>query len=73
MLDCPSCGGKTKPRNNVARGDSVLRYRSCLECGFDWKTIEIDEDIYQHLVDMKMQQSDHEWVQEWLKKGGNKW
>lgn len=37
---CKKCGGNTKVTNTVA-GESVERYRKCLECGANYNTLEV--------------------------------
>lgn len=49
---CPNCQGKTKTVDSRmdASGDSVYRRHRCLQCGLDFRTIEIDLDLYERLV-----------------------
>ena len=36
---CPRCAGKTKVSGTVG-GESVDRFRLCLDCGFTFQTVE---------------------------------
>lgn len=45
-MTCPQCNGKTQVIHTRAKTDNILRYRECLECGYVFRTIETDEDIY---------------------------
>ena len=41
---CPMCDGQTKVIDSRPDVDCVNRIRKCLECGFKFKTVEIDAD-----------------------------
>lgn len=45
-MTCPVCDGEAKIVNTKKRCDHVLRYRKCVECGYRFPTMEIDEDIF---------------------------
>lgn len=44
-MNCPICGEKTKVTDSRPDEDSVRRHRKCLECGYVFITIEMDEDM----------------------------
>lgn len=45
-MNCPVCAAsKTKVTDSRPDEDSVKRHRKCLECGYVFVTIEIDEDM----------------------------
>lgn len=45
-MTCPVCSGKTDVKDSRGRIDHVIRRRKCIKCGFEFRTIETDEDIY---------------------------
>ena len=49
FLLCPVCGGKTEVLDSRSDCESVKRKRKCLECGYRFYTVEIDEDLYKKI------------------------
>ena len=49
FLFCPVCGGKTRVVDSRPDCESVKRKRKCLECGYRFFTVEIDEDLYERI------------------------
>ena len=52
-MNCPVCGEKTKVTDSRPNEDSVRRHRKCLECGYVFVTIEMDEDMVRKTEDKK--------------------
>lgn len=48
-MTCPVCGGSTKVTYTYTNEDNIVRVRKCEICGYRFRTIETDEDIYQRL------------------------
>lgn len=49
FLLCPICGKKTEVIDSRSDCESVSRKRKCLECGYRFCTVEIDEDLYKKI------------------------
>lgn len=49
FLLCPVCGEKTEVLDSRSDCESVKRKRKCLECGYRFYTVEIDEDLYKKI------------------------
>lgn len=45
-MTCPVCNGKTKTKDSRCYIDHVIRIHKCNSCGYVFRTIEVDEDIY---------------------------
>lgn len=45
-MTCPVCGGVTNVVDSRKATDHVVRKRKCYECGYEFRTIETDEDIF---------------------------
>lgn len=46
-MTCPMCNGSlTRNRSTIDNEDHVVRYKICLKCGYQWKTIEMDADVF---------------------------
>ena len=45
-MDCPVCERNTKVINSRPSSDSIRRRRVCLECGYRFNTVEVDEDMH---------------------------
>lgn len=45
-MNCPVCDGATKVTNSRPNPDTIRRRRVCLECGYRFTTIEMDEDMH---------------------------
>lgn len=56
-MTCPVCGEKTKVRESREDEDSVRRQRVCLSCHYVFTTIEIDEDLFRRITNVKNQQN----------------
>ena len=52
-MTCPICGDETKVRVTRAENDCVRRLRICLGCRHVFATVEIDEDLYKRLLNVK--------------------
>ena len=50
---CPMCDGETKVTDSRPKVDSVNRRRECLECGFRFKTVEVDVDYFDFMKKRK--------------------
>lgn len=48
-MTCPKCEGTTTVRGNIPHVDNIVRKRICTECGFEFKTVEIDLDLWQSI------------------------
>ena len=48
-MTCPKCEGATTVRGNIPHVDNIVRKRICTECGFEFKTVEIDLDLWQSI------------------------
>ena len=48
-MTCPVCGEKTKIKDSRGYIDHVIRLRKCCSCGYTFRTIETEEDIYRRL------------------------
>lgn len=44
-MTCPECCGETIATNTRKFTDHILRYRKCQNCGYIFRTVEIDEDM----------------------------
>lgn len=49
FLLCPVCGGKTEVTDSRSDCESVRRKRKCMDCGYKFNTVEIDEDLYKKI------------------------
>ena len=49
-MTCPRCNGRVKVMHSEDYEDSVERFRKCLECGYNFKTIEVDFDYFERMV-----------------------
>ena len=52
-MTCPICGEKTKVSESRAENDYVRRRRVCLRCRLAFVTVEIDEDLYKRIINVK--------------------
>ena len=52
-MTCPVCNGDTKVIDSRKNSDHIVRYRKCKKCGYRFRTLETDEDIYIRLVKEK--------------------
>lgn len=43
---CPVCGGKTLVTNSRPYTDHIWRVRKCQDCGMNFSTVEVDEDLF---------------------------
>lgn len=51
MKHCKRCGSTNSNVTEVRIHDALpVRRRRCLQCGFRWKTVEMDYWEYMHLV-----------------------
>ena len=57
-MTCPVCCGKTKIKDSRGYIDYVIRSRKCRSCGFVFRTIETEEDIYRNLNKKEKEQKD---------------
>ena len=48
-MTCPVCNCETKVTYTYTNTDHILRNRKCDACGYRFRTIETDEDIYVRL------------------------
>lgn len=48
-MTCPKCEGATTVRGNIPHVDNIVRKRICTECGYEFKTVEIDLDLWQSI------------------------
>lgn len=48
---CSRCGAKSQVFDTRVRGKLLCRYRCCPECGYRWKTCEIDVWEYEKMID----------------------
>lgn len=48
-MTCPVCEADTKVNGVKTAADCVLRSRKCKVCGYSFKTIEIDVDMYEKI------------------------
>ena len=48
-MTCPVCGEKTQIKDSRGYIDHVVRLRKCRSCGYTFRTIETEEDIYHRL------------------------
>lgn len=54
-MTCPKCAGRTKVydcRPDEA-GETKTRRRECLECGYRFKTIEIETNLFESIIGRK--------------------
>lgn len=58
-MTCPICGGKTRVDESVSYFDHVIRFRKCRNCRFRFRTIEMDDDLYNNLNKEKHKNADH--------------
>ena len=49
-FQCPVCGGVAYVYDTCGDGDSICRRRRCKVCNNQFRTIEIDMDLYQKLI-----------------------
>lgn len=49
-MTCPVCNGATKVVDSRKNSDHIVRYRQCKTCGYRFRTIETDEDIFDRVV-----------------------
>ena len=59
-MTCPICGGETKVVNVYSYFDHVIRVRKCHKCRFRFRTIEVDDDLYNNLNKEKKHHADHQ-------------
>lgn len=59
-MTCPICGSKTKVVNVMSHFDHVIRFRKCQKCRFRFRTIEMDDDLYNNLNKEKHENADHQ-------------
>ena len=50
-MTCPKCGEDTKVIDSRSECDSVLRTRQCVACDYRFKTIELDNDLFEKIVE----------------------
>lgn len=48
-MNCPVCGENTKVVDSRPDTDNVMRMRKCLVCGYKFKTLEVDDDLFEKL------------------------
>ena len=53
FLPCPVCGEKTRVIDSRSDCESVKRKRKCLDCGYCFCTVEVDEDLYERILKEK--------------------
>jgi transcriptional regulator NrdR family protein len=56
---CPVCGGNTKVCETRSEEDCVHRLRWCRKCHKKFVTIEIDEDLYKRIANVKNSKNSH--------------
>lgn len=50
-MTCPKCAGRTKIWDSRSEdGETKIRRRECLECGYRFKTIEIETELFNRLT-----------------------
>lgn len=59
-MTCPICGGKTKVVESKSYHDHMIRFRKCQKCRFRFRTIEMDDDLYNNLHKEKKRNADHQ-------------
>lgn len=46
-MTCPQCNSTlTRNRSTMDNEDHIIRHKLCLRCGYHWKTIEMDADMF---------------------------
>ena len=50
-MTCPMCCGDTQVTYTYDKCDHVIRDRKCCNCGYKFKTIELDEDLNNRSTD----------------------
>ena len=48
-MTCPVCTANTTVTHTFNGDDNTIRFRQCVKCGYRFKTVETDEDIYLRL------------------------
>lgn len=48
-MTCPMCNSNTKVTYTYDNDDNIIRDRKCRNCGYKFRTVETDEDIYLRL------------------------
>lgn len=46
-MNCPVCGGKCSQQRISEDPGSIRRYRICRDCGYKFRTVEVDEDYFE--------------------------
>lgn len=54
-MTCPVCGEKTRIKDTRGFIDHVIRIRKCCSCGYVFRTVETEEDIYRRIKKKKME------------------
>lgn len=54
---CPVCGGDAKVYETRTEDDCIHRVRWCRKCRKRFATIEIDEDLYKRIINVKDSQN----------------
>ena len=57
-MTCPMCNGNTKVIDSRKSTDHTIRYRQCKKCGYKFRTLETDEEIYNRVVKGKGSKDD---------------
>lgn len=53
-MNCPMCEDeKNRTVDSRTECDNVWRVRVCQKCGYRWRTVEIDNDMYNSLTGAK--------------------
>lgn len=52
-MTCPMCGGCTEVKDSRPDEESVRRRRQCKECGYNFFTVEYDQDMLDRLKNSK--------------------
>lgn len=50
-MTCPKCGEDTKVIDSRSETDSIMRIRKCVACDYRFKTIELDNDLFEKIVE----------------------
>lgn len=52
-MTCRICGEKATVYQTIKENDHVVRYRRCSKCGHQFRTLEMDDDMWGAMSDMK--------------------
>lgn len=53
-MKCPEClNDRSRVKDCRPECDYIWRIRVCEHCGYKWRTVEIDEDLYNSLAGVK--------------------